>query len=151
MNRRYVPDLKRFLGICGRNYTALQRLLARASRSQGEGPYIWQHQRESVQLRIRVLERTPYTELLELERISDPIPHVTVPKMSIRLYHDARLAEVLSSQQTPRLLPVYDYPNDHMLQPNEKFQVNLFLAELLEQFKQREWLTINRSEESRKT
>ncbi|MBY6188263.1 DUF1249 domain-containing protein [Marinobacter hydrocarbonoclasticus] len=151
MNRRYVPDLARFLGICGRNYQALLRLLVRARRQQGDGPYLWQHPQQEVQLRIRVLECTPYTELLELERISDPIPHVTVPKMSIRLYHDARLAEVLTSQQIQRLLPVYDYPNDRMLQPNEKFQVNLFLAELLAQFNQREWLTVNRSEESRKT
>ncbi|MBY6017985.1 DUF1249 domain-containing protein [Halomonas denitrificans] len=151
MARRYVPDLSRYLGICGRNYQSLQRLLARAQRHQGDGPYYWRHQHQQVELRICVLERTPYTELLELERISDPIPHVTVPKMSIRLYHDARLAEVLTSQQISRLLPVYEYPNDHMLQPNEKFQVNMFLAELLAQFNQREWLTVNRSEESRKT
>ncbi|MBY5993725.1 DUF1249 domain-containing protein [Ferrimonas balearica] len=150
-SRRYVPNLNRFLALCGRNYVTLQRLINRARRHQGQGPYLWRHIDHNLDLTIRILEQTPYTDLLELERHSAPIPHVTVPKMTIRLYHDARLAEVLSSQQISRLMAVYEYPNDKMLQRNEKFQVNLFLAELLAQFNQRDWLTVSQSEESRKT
>lgn len=53
------------------------------------------------------------------------------PRMSIRLYHDARMAEVISSQDIHQVKPRYDYPNKHMHQQDEKQQINQFLNEWL--------------------
>jgi uncharacterized protein YqiB (DUF1249 family) len=52
-------------------------------------------------------------------------------EMRLRIYHDARLLEVMSYQGRGRFAPAYDYPNEHMLSPFEKRQVNLFLGEWL--------------------
>lgn len=52
-------------------------------------------------------------------------------EMTVRVYHDARLVEVLSYQGSGRLAPFYRVPNAEMLGPFEKRQVNLFLTEWL--------------------
>lgn len=54
------------------------------------------------------------------------------PRMTIRLYHDARMAEVLSSQDVRQIKPRYDYPNTKMHQQDEKQQINQFLNEWLQ-------------------
>ena len=54
------------------------------------------------------------------------------PSMVIRLYHDARVAEVISSQDIQQVQPRYDYPNVQMHHPDEKEQMNLFLKEWLQ-------------------
>jgi uncharacterized protein YqiB (DUF1249 family) len=64
-------------------------------------------------------------------QISANTPAFLRPKMTIRLYHDAKVAEVLIAQRTSQLKPVYEYPNLNMHQRNEKFMVNVFLAEWL--------------------
>lgn len=52
-------------------------------------------------------------------------------EMRLRIYHDARLLEVLSYQGRGRFAPIYAYPNEGMLSPFEKRQVNVFLGEWL--------------------
>ena len=54
------------------------------------------------------------------------------PKMVVRLYHDARMAEVISNQDVQQIKPRYDYPNEKMHLPDEKQQVNYFLKEWLQ-------------------
>jgi len=54
------------------------------------------------------------------------------PKMVIRMYHDARMAEVISNQDIRQVKPRYDYPNVHMHLPDEKQQINQFLKEWLQ-------------------
>ena len=49
----------------------------------------------------------------------------------VRLYHDAKMAEVVSFQGCAAFLPEYFYPNKNMLQPDEKKQRNIFLGEWL--------------------
>ena len=51
--------------------------------------------------------------------------------MTIRLYHDARMAEVLSTQDIKQVKSRYDYPNNQMHQQDEKQQTNQFLNEWL--------------------
>tara|TARA_R110001583_G_scaffold12280_12_gene54681 strand:- start:3 stop:446 length:444 start_codon:yes stop_codon:yes gene_type:complete len=53
------------------------------------------------------------------------------PRMAIRMYHDARMAEVISSQDIFQVQPRYDYPNKNMHQQDEKQQINQFLNEWL--------------------
>ncbi|GAA4882103.1 hypothetical protein GCM10023333_15320 [Ferrimonas pelagia] len=149
-SRRYAPSLDRLLRLYSRNYRNLSRLLARARRVNGEvAQYRWQHAQQALILQLTVNEQTRYTEVVTVERLAPPLPLVAPARIEIRLYHDALMAEVLTGQHFLRLLPAYPYPNARMQQRDEKFQVNLFLAELLEQFAHREWQLISAREESR--
>jgi uncharacterized protein YqiB (DUF1249 family) len=47
------------------------------------------------------------------------------------VYHDARMAEVVTFAHLRRVFPHYDYPNPAMHQPDEKAQWNRFLGEWL--------------------
>lgn len=53
------------------------------------------------------------------------------PVMMVRLYHDARMVEILSSQDVRQIKPRYDYPNEAMFHQDEKRQLSLFLKEWL--------------------
>ena len=81
---------------------------------------------------LEIIESTRYTTvitlgLLESEKVADYL----APLLTVRLYHDAKVAEVCAVQQISRLKPIYDYPNLRMHQKNEKHQVNLFLGDWL--------------------
>lgn len=88
---------------------------------------------------ITVNEVTRYTSLITFEQkvaeqpagIEKSMLHSLHPRMSIRLYHDARMAEVISSQDIQQVKPRYDYPNQQMHQEDEKQQINQFLNEWL--------------------
>jgi len=86
---------------------------------------------ESLKYRITIVDSSRYTSTLEMTQFSANTPKFLQPTMLIRLYHDAKVAEVLEAQRTARLEPVYEYPNLKMHQRNEKFMVNVFLAEWL--------------------
>lgn len=84
------------------------------------------------QLIIISKEQTRYTSLFEIyQNINTNLPSSIMPHMLVRLYHDAQLAEVCSSQQIFRIKPRYDYPNEKMHHKDEKQQVNLFLHDWL--------------------
>ena len=51
--------------------------------------------------------------------------------LTVRAYHDAKCAEVVSFQGQYRFAARYDYPNPKMRTPDEKAQINKFLGELL--------------------
>ncbi|MGC9421223.1 MULTISPECIES: DUF1249 family protein [Vibrio] len=79
---------------------------------------------------LQVLEVTKYTTLVEICQ-SDDTSIFPLPTMSVRLYHDARVAEVCACQSLARIDARYDYPNDKMVQKDEKAQVNRFLGDWL--------------------
>ena len=71
-----------------------------------------------------------FTTTLQIELV-DQHEHYFRPNFVVRLYHDARVAEVLACQQISRFKARYDYPNTDMLQPDEKRQINLLLRDWL--------------------
>ncbi|HHM06325.1 MAG TPA: DUF1249 domain-containing protein [Gammaproteobacteria bacterium] len=83
-------------------------------------------------LYVEVLERTRYTSLIKLSQSLGLPPSVRDPLVKVRLYHDARVAEVLAYQNCRHLKAVYPYPNAAMFQPHEKRRVNHFLEEWLD-------------------
>lgn len=125
--RRYQPNVSEFLALCGRNYHKIQVWLPQNVEAGSK----WQVTGHVGQLDVLLIENTQYTQLIELSRPVQAGDFVNQPKVLVRVYHDAQLAEVLSSQQIYRLYPVYDYPNPKMHQRNEKYQINAFLEELL--------------------
>ncbi len=81
---------------------------------------------------VEIVERHRFTTVVRITQrlpLAGPASSAT---MSVRLYHDARLAEVIAYQHQRRFQPRYDYPNVEMLQVREKRRVNEFLGEWLD-------------------
>lgn len=52
-------------------------------------------------------------------------------RMSVRIYHDAQMAEIVDFMNVRHFKSSYSYPNTQMLLPDEKQQVNYFSGEWL--------------------
>ena len=127
---RYRVDLIGLQAVCESNYWRLLKLMPQLHEEDERRIEIDAGDGEAQALVIRVLERCPYTSTLQLahERRQS---WVTPPSMEVRLYHDAGLAEVVAAYNSRRFRGVYPYPNEQMLQPDEKHQLNQFLGEWL--------------------
>lgn len=127
--RRYVPDLDRLLAGCERNYQTLTALLAVGDVDGRTGG------RRALEL--IVLEVDRYTTTLKVQEC-DPLAVGTASqwlsgarRLIVRLYHDARLAEVLQWHNRRVMQGSYPYPNAQMAQRDEKQRVTDFLTEWL--------------------
>ncbi len=127
---RYRVDLIGLQAVCESNYWRLLKLMPQLHEEDERRIEIDAGDGEEQALVIRVLERCPYTSTLQLahERRQS---WVTPPSMEVRMYHDAGLAEVVAAYNSRRFRGVYPYPNEQMLQPDEKYQLNQFLGEWL--------------------
>jgi uncharacterized protein YqiB (DUF1249 family) len=131
--RRYVPDLKRFGALCDGNYMRLHRL--RKLEAGGQPVSEFELRRQDLYLgrvRIKVLQVAKFTETLLLEQIHNAGRWLNNPQLTVRVYHDAAMAEVISCYRDSQIAPVNDYPNRFMHHPDEKVQVNSFLADWLD-------------------
>ena len=130
---KYRPNLSGFMTICETNYMLMQRLLAG---QESAGAVRSFQVSDDLCYRLQVLEVARYTSLVGFEQLSDlacgQVAKLLLPAMQVRLYHDARMAEVVTSQHIRQIKPRYDYPNRDMHQPDEKRQVNNFLKEWLQ-------------------
>ncbi|PST87710.1 DUF1249 family protein [Photobacterium jeanii] len=128
LKKRYTVDLAEIMRLYETNYAKLLPLLPKSDEVGDSCAYqVFDHA-----YRITIIESTRYTTLIELQQSDDnALPDYMHPHLKIRLYHDARVAEVCSAQQISRLKPRYDYPNMRMHQQDEKHQVNRFLGDWL--------------------
>ena len=133
---RYKVDLKNFMARCESNYRRLRQIfpdMAVDKRCLG----LTNSQNREVVLSVK--ERTPFTTLLVIEeRLRSDAGSVSAdwykpPVLTVRMYHDAKLAEVVSCDSMRSVKPKNPYPNKKMLQRDEKAQWNRFLEE---------WLTV---------
>jgi uncharacterized protein YqiB (DUF1249 family) len=127
--KKYSIDLPAHMAECDANYLRLKKLfpLLREKDQHVFGVDVNGHR---LTITLQVIERGPYTTLLRL--IQEPAPPWSrKPSLTIRLYHDARCAEVVEYQGKRHFRAVYDYPNENMRQPDEKAQINRFLSEYL--------------------
>lgn len=126
----YKVNLPLQMAECEANYHRLQKLLAGCCSDQLEfmvqrGNTQWLH-------RIQVVERSRYTTTLVLSLESSQTSNwLKMPRLTVRIYQDARLAEVLAWEGHKRLRPRYFYPNPSMYHSDEKLQINQFLGEWL--------------------
>ncbi|OFA32319.1 cytoplasmic protein [Glaciecola punicea] len=116
------------LATCEHNYSCMLKLLPDCDTRDLH--YEFEVGRDT-KYRIQIVDSSRYTSTLKMAQLSNSTPAFLQPKMVVRLYHDAKVAEVLEAQRTSRLKPVYEYPNLNMHQRNEKHMVNVFLAEWL--------------------
>ncbi|MCQ4272912.1 MULTISPECIES: DUF1249 domain-containing protein [Pseudomonas] len=131
LRERYRVDLTGLQATCEANYARLMRLLP--SMRDGNGARrvaLSQGERLLGVLALEVLDAGPYTTTLQV-RQEHSLPWLPVPRLEVRVYHDARMAEVICAEKARRFRGIYPYPNADMHQPDEKSQLNLFLGEWL--------------------
>ena len=126
--RRYRLDFRDLMAQCEWNYARLLPL--RRARGDHDSLDVSLGEERPRTGSIRVLERAPYTTTLRFEdqALHDAMP---APRLTVRLYHDARVAEVTEATPFRRVQARYPYPNSHMHQRDEKAQWNRFLGEWL--------------------
>ncbi|GAL21337.1 MULTISPECIES: DUF1249 family protein [Vibrio] len=122
----YHVDLAELMRIYETNYAKLNRLIPTAP----EVGDVRCYQAGSLTYQLEVREVTKYTTLVEIFQ-DDELPVFPLPKMTVRLYHDAKVAEVCDCENASRVQARYDYPNAKMHQKDEKFQFNQFLSDWL--------------------
>ena len=129
IGRKYVPKLAQMHQVCDVNYGRLLRLLPDCDTEDLQ----YQFQvNASLIYTIKIIECSRYTSTLEMSQKTQIGFEFLRPVVQVRLYHDAKMAEVISAQNIGSLKPSYQYPNTKMYQKNEKEMVNLFLAEWLQ-------------------
>nr|WP_203565444.1 DUF1249 domain-containing protein [Alteromonas profundi] len=126
--RKYVPHLPTIQALCELNYSHIMRILPDCDTEKLSYEFAVG---KSMTYQICIIESARYTSTLTVQQLTNEMPSYLKPAMTVRLYHDARMAEVINSQNTGVLEPSYDYPNLNMRQRNEKHMVNIFLAEWL--------------------
>ena len=134
-SEKYVPDLKGFISSCETNYLRLLRLLPTIDEQSEWSFGVETASEELSRVSIFVIERSKYTVTLRLAQESDLVDWMPQPTITVRLYHDAHVAEVLSFQKNRYVRQRYEYPNQRMYMPDEKAQLNAFLGEWLQHCK----------------
>ncbi len=123
-------DLPAHMAECDANYLRLSKLFPRLKEFDSASMGV-DGNGTRLEVRLDVLDRSPYTTLVKLSQRPE-VPWNHKASMTIRLYHDARSAEVVEYQGRRHFLrAVYDYPNADMRHPDEKAQINRFLGEYL--------------------
>lgn len=125
--KKYVPHLASLQAVCAENYARIVRLLPDCDTDDLSYRFAT---KAGYQYVITILDSAPFTSTLKMEQVG-VAPAFMKPIMEVRLYHDARMAEVISSQHAGAIAPSYDYPNPAMRHRDEKERVNSFLAEWL--------------------
>jgi len=111
------------------NYHLLQELLPEMLPNGCHRYYFYG---SKARFRVEVLETAAYTQELKLFHQLDTLPEF-LPGLGldVRVYHDARLAEVHAVNGVGRLVPKIECPNNKMLHKDEKQQANFLLHEWL--------------------
>ena len=149
--RRYNIDLGAHIAECEANYARLMRLLPDLPDTDRRTFSVRLGQSET-KVRFEVAQRCPYTTVVNIVQDPPPVsgqdsgegagngagngaeqnvPGLAETRLSIRIYHDAKAAEVIEYQNQRGFHAVYEYPNARMRHPDEKAQVNRFLGEFL--------------------
>ena len=110
-----------------RNYTYLRELYPEIIELDSDALF---YRDELKVVKIKCLEVSRYTTLISLHLTFTECPQIAPVEMTIRLYHDAEVADVVSYQNITRLIAPYfsvekDADKDH------KRQANILLYELL--------------------
>ncbi|MDD4914751.1 MAG: DUF1249 domain-containing protein [Methylococcales bacterium] len=116
--------------ICESNYQKLFRLI----------PDLCAFDRQAIgrtsdkpALFLDVLERNPYTLTIELNHcFSQPLSERIAPRVKIRVYLDAQLAEVIRDDDRPAADRVYQNPGSARDIQDYKWRLNYFLQKWLD-------------------
>lgn len=125
----YNIDLSAHMAECDANYLRVMKLFPKLRERAASAFAVCLNGRRA-QVSVEVAERSRYTTVIRLRQSPDA-PWGASPAFRVRLYHDARCAEVIEYQCAKHFNAVYPYPNAGMRQRDEKAQVNRLLGEFL--------------------
>lgn len=113
------------------NYIRIVQLIPELLDSGGS--LLFSNNSDNGQICIELLERSRYTSMLKLTHRS-PALQGWIPDMDItvHVYHDAKVAEVVQFQSQKGFRVRNPYPNPRMHHPDEKAEINRFLSEWLD-------------------
>ena len=131
---RFRVDLPTYHADCDANYLRLCKLMPELANNQS-----WRYQIPHGTLEVAVLDRSRYTTEVSLQASApesgdNESDWLMPPPITVRLYHDARMAEVVkvSGQGTVGSDGLnFRYPNPAMHNEDERQQVNRYLSEWL--------------------
>lgn len=125
--QKYKPSLTEYMSLCATNYAKMLPLI----RSKDDEKKLHRYALgENGELIFKQIERASYTETYEVSLIQE-VESLENQICRVRLYHDAKVAEVIANSHPLMLAPNHVYPNKKMKMPNEKIQLNRFLGEWL--------------------
>jgi hypothetical protein len=125
---KYRQDLPKYIRLCEQNYAHINKLLPIDNFKGAKNKVLV----GCFEFTFTVLEVSPYTNLVSLKQTDNQIVGFTRPELNVRIYHDAKVAEVVCKNYPKRVKPAYAYPNPDMHQKDEKYQLNAFLKDWLE-------------------
>jgi uncharacterized protein YqiB (DUF1249 family) len=129
--KRYLPDIAKHAALCEANFVRLERLLQGMEEPAYQFSWYDPHHNQ-IDVDVAIVERFKYTTTLQLTKKLHNVPEpMNCVELTVRLYSDARMAEVVTLSQGKQLAGIYRYPNDKMYQIDEKEQANHYLAEWL--------------------
>ncbi|MBS3798227.1 DUF1249 domain-containing protein [Pseudoalteromonas sp. BDTF-M6] len=123
----YIQSLPKYLTLCERNYANVLRILPEQQCRGASRLLDIRHERYQVDIE----QMAKYTTDICITQVRGAIAGMFTPPMNVRIYHDARVAEVVHPDYHSRIKPTYSYPNAGMHQKDEKYQVNAFLHDWL--------------------
>lgn len=127
----YKVDIASLQALCEANYTRIMKLFPRLVAATGRaGAFRLRVGREATVV-ATVTDQSRYTTHVDLAQDNSFAEWAEPPSFEVRIYHDVRMAEVVSFAAHRRVDSRYRYPNDRMYQEDEKFQQNRFLGEWL--------------------
>jgi len=136
---RYTVDLAAMHTLYEWNYARLQKLLRGAGAHERIGllnplEYAWASEAAEFEpvLQLQRVERTRYTETWRLAQMTQTMPWCPELDMEVRIYHDARMADVLRFQSARRIPAIVPALHVAGWRPNEKQLVNQFLGDCLQ-------------------
>ena len=125
---QYSVDLREQQAECEANYARLIKLIPNFPAQKS-----WQYclLENGNRVMLNLLEQAPYTSTLEVAQQQANHPFESARVLRVRMYHDARMAEVVAWNKHWNTRSRYHYPNENMYQRDEKRQLNRFLGEWL--------------------
>jgi uncharacterized protein len=127
---RYQLDFGEHMAQCEENFQRLQRLLPLT-----DGDDHWQFGidvpgEQAARIELVVIERSKFTTTLSITQ-HGLLTWLGAHQLMVRMYHDARVAEVIACRKGRQLREYYTYPNSNMFHEDEKVQLNRYLGEWL--------------------
>lgn len=129
--KKYVPDIVHLGALFESNYRRIMKLLHLVGEDDELNILLYNGERYIGTVNAKNIDSAKYTDTILLQQISTAGPWLNNPALTVRMYHDAAVAEVISSRGHRPLEGRNDYPNKFMHHPDEKVQLNRFLAEWL--------------------
>lgn len=127
---RYKADLIKQQNLCERNFHKLMLLLPDLEHKDDVVLSFYFAGREG-RVWFQVLERAPFTTVLQVDLDAAWGEWLKLPEFRVRIYLDVRMAEIISFNKDRHFKAIYPYPNEKMLMPDEKGQLNQFFSEWL--------------------